>query len=569
MRRTTTLRQTANTAARRRFRKRKKYLLVGAIAVPTIAAVLFSAKMLSSKSPGGRGAVAGAYDTTTVAVLYFDDESNGKLAYLADGLTETLIDQLEGVQAVDVISRDGVSRFRGKNPSNDSVASVLGAGTIVRGSVLENGDRVGINIRIVDGNGGGDQRRKGIELPQGDLLAVRNAVVDSVRTFLSDYLGEEIRTRTLRAGTTNAAAWTLTQRAEKHRKDAIAAAAARDTVAAPQNFALADSLLASAEKLDAHWSAPVAMRSLVALNRAQASRTDVAKWIDQGIALADRAIQMDPNNVDAWESRGRLHYLRWTRNVITDANDARQTLTAADADLSKATELDKTRASAWNTLSNVRSDNDDFTGAKIAATRAYEEDAFLSSIEGVIYNLYRTSYNLEQVQDSRKWCNEGFSRFPKNRAFTRCRLWLRTLSGVTPNVDSAWTDAKEYEELSPPAARDYVRLESQLVVAGTLARASRTDASRRQVLADSARQLLLRVRAAAKEDVDPEHELMGLEAFIRTLFEEKQDTDEAISILRRYVSGNPGHREGLARSQSWWWRSLKPDPRYQALVAGR
>jgi hypothetical protein len=273
--------------------------------------------------------------------------------------------------------------------------------------------------------------------------------------------------------------------------------------------------------------------------------------------------------VDAWEARGRLHYLRWTRNVVTDANDARRALTAAEADLSKATELDKSRASAWNTLSNVRSDNDDFTGAKLAATRALEEDAFLASIESVIYNLYRTSYNLEQVEDSRKWCNEGFRRSPRNRAFTRCRLWLRTLTGVAPNVDSAWIDAKEYEELSPPAAREYVRLESQLVVAGTLARASRTDAARQQALADSARRLLLRVRAAATEAVDSEHELMGLEAAMRTLFETKQDTDEAIAILRRYVSGNPGHREGLARSQSWWWRPLKADPRYQALVAGR
>jgi hypothetical protein len=68
--------------------------------------------------------------------------------------------------------------------------------------------------------------------------------------------------------------------------------------------------------------------------------------------------------------------------------------------------------------------------------------------------------------------------------------------------------------------------------------------------------------------VDKEGELPGVEAFIRTLFNTPQDTDEAFRILKVYLSGSPQHRALLRESQSWWWRGLKADPRFADLVAG-
>ena len=77
---------------------------------------------------------------------------------------------------------------------------------------------------------------------------------------------------------------------------------------------------------------------------------------------------------------------------------------------------------------------------------------------------------------------------------------------------------------------------------------------------DSARKVL----AAARPDPadDKEGELAGVEAFIRTLFGTAQDTTEALSILNRYASGSPQHRERLANSDLWWWAGLKNDPRF-------
>jgi hypothetical protein len=47
------------------------------------------------------------------------------------------------------------------------------------------------------------------------------------------------------------------------------------------------------------------------------------------------------------------------------------------------------------------------------------------------------------------------------------------------------------------------------------------------------------------------------------------EKDEAIRLLSTYLAANPQFRESMARDQSWWFRELRSDPRYQALVGGR
>jgi hypothetical protein len=85
-------------------------------------------------------------------------------------------------------------------------------------------------------------------------------------------------------------------------------------------------------------------------------------------------------------------------------------------------------------------------------------------------------------------------------------------------------------------------------------------------LQDSARHLL--VAARADRSADPGGELLSVEAFIRTLFNNPADTDEAFKLLQRYLSEHPAHLAGLKQSQSWWWKQLKLDARFVELVGG-
>src|SRR6266699_5996719 len=73
--------------------------------VPVAAIALVLVGYVAVRSArAGRGTAVGGLDPRHVAVLYFTDESNGhSLGYLADGLTEALIDALREVPALTVV----------------------------------------------------------------------------------------------------------------------------------------------------------------------------------------------------------------------------------------------------------------------------------------------------------------------------------------------------------------------------------------------------------------------------------------------------------------------------------
>jgi TolB-like protein/DNA-binding winged helix-turn-helix (wHTH) protein/Flp pilus assembly protein TadD len=91
---------------------------------------------------------------TTVAVLPFEagDDSDGSTdRYVAFGMTEALITELSRVGALRVISQTSVMQYQGgaRKPLKQ-IANELGAGTIVEGSVLREGDRVRITVQLID-----------------------------------------------------------------------------------------------------------------------------------------------------------------------------------------------------------------------------------------------------------------------------------------------------------------------------------------------------------------------------------------------------------------------------------
>jgi len=510
--------------------------------------------------PAAGAPASGGLDPRTVAVLYFADRSEGRAReYVSDGLTESLIEQLGQVRALDVVSTNGVAAFRGSAASPDSVARALRAGTVVMGSVEEVGDRLRIAVRMIDGNSGVTLKRKVVEQATADVLGARDKVAREVADFLRARVGEEVSLRERRAGTRDVVAWQQLLRAERLQRDAELAAGEGDSAAAARHFAGADSLLALAEARDPAWVDPITLRAAVAVSRVRARPTAIAArpWVEAGLGHAARALARSPRDPASLEFRGTLRYFAWALSLAPDPRDAATLLRAAEADLRTATDFDRSRAGAYSVLSQVRDQQDDMVGAKLAAQRAYEEDAFLSGADRVLWRLYATSYDLEQFDDAVRWCEEGRHRFPANPQFVRCRLWLFTTPARPPDVAEAWREVEELRRLTPANDWPIRGREAQILAAAAAARAGD---------ADSARRVLLRARAGA--DVDPQHDLLPFEAFVRTLLDSESDRAEAFSLLRRYVTANPAHRAGFAESQSWWWKEIRTDPRYAELVGG-
>ena len=509
----------------------------------------------------GRGTTVGGLDPRHVAVLYFDDLSRDhSLGYLADGTTEALIANLSQVQPLSVISRNGVSPYRGEAVPVDSIARALAVGTVLTGSVEQLGDRFHVTVRLVDGASGADFKRASFDQRADEVLAaVRDSLSGKVAGFLRERLGEEVRVRMERLGTGSVTAWSLRQRAEKSRKDAEASLERERADTAFAAFRAADSLAALAEAADGKWVDPVVFRGQVALRRARLLADNpraAVPWIQTGLGHAERALRLAPGDGSALELRGTLRYYQWLLRVTPDPAAAQTLLQNARQDLEAAVEADPSLASAYSTLSHLDYQIEDVAAAVLHARRAYEQDAYLSVARDVLQRLFLGSIDLEQFSQAERWCNEETRRFPRDYRSAQCQLLLMTTPAREANVDSTWHLVALLDTVAPQQYRAYIRLEARFRAGGVIARAG---------LKDSAARVLQRTRAAITPAVDPGQELLAIEAMQRTLL---GDHDAAIALLKRYSAANPGHFE-RGKDISWWWRDLKDDPRFKALVGAQ
>ena len=520
-----------------------------AIAIGLVLLVAITWAVLGRR--GSTGARTAGLDLRHVAVLYFEDLSpDSSLGFLADGLTEGLIDQLSQVRTLDVLSRNGVLPFRHSNLLPDSVARALDAGTLVEGSVEPVRDRVRVTVRLVDGATGADLlQRAAFEHPAGNLASIRDTLATEVARVLRERLGEEVRLREERAATKSTDAWTLVQQAERIRKNGEGLLQAGKMDSAVAEFRSTDSVLEAAEHADPRWVDPIVLRGQLIERRVRLTRN--AALIEEGLAHTGRALDLAPQDPRALELRGTLRYRRWQLARPPDPQQASALLQDARSDLERATNIDPTRASAYATLSSLYYQTKDLQGAALAARRAYEEDAYLSNAPDILYRLFFASYDLDQQRQAQRWCQEGTRRFPPDFRFLECQLFMMTRL-EQPDVPRAWRLLAGIDSLVPPPRRAVTHLREQMMVAATIARAG---------LTDSAHHVIERSRGTP--ELDPEHDLVAMEAFVRTLLGER---DEAIRLLQRYVAANPEHSFRVGGDISWWWRDLQNHPGFQALV---
>ena len=541
----------ASLVGGRTRRRRWRVELAAAGAVLAVAlGVAFAARRRAAPAAAG----AGGLDPRHVAVLYFEDQSrDGKLGYLADGLTEALIGDLSRVQPLVVTSRNGVSPYRHAVTPPDSIARALNAGTVVQGSVDDVGGRVRVAIRLIDGASGADYKRGTFEQPTGNALATRDSLVGRVEEFLRERLGEEVTLRSAQRGTGVAAAWSLEQQAERSRKDAewwLQQDSLAHTMAA---FERADSLAAAAEAADPQWAEPIVLRGQVAYRRARLGkdRRELSHWIDVATAHAERAVGREPSDPAALELRGTVRLYAFLQQLAGDPARADALLGGARKDLEAAVQFDPTRASAYSALSFLYYQTEDVPAALLAARKAYEQDAYLTAAPDILSRLFFGSYDLEQFTQAKRWCLEGERRFPRDYRFAECRIFLMTTDMAPADGPDAWRLLARIDSTIPGPHRVAEHHRAQMLVGAVLARAG---------LKDSARHVLIAARAGREDD--PQQELPLLEAFGRTLLDEP---GEAIELLKRYVAANPAHSFQRGGDVSWWWRDLRKDPRFTQL----
>src|SRR5689334_22415616 len=87
----------------------------------------------------------------SIAVLPFQNLSDEKEnAYFADGIQDDILTNLSKIGELKVISRTSVMQYRGQTTNIREIAKALDVGTVLEGSVQRIGNRVRVNVQLID-----------------------------------------------------------------------------------------------------------------------------------------------------------------------------------------------------------------------------------------------------------------------------------------------------------------------------------------------------------------------------------------------------------------------------------
>lgn len=504
---------------------------------------------------GGGEETSPALDPRRVAVLYFDDHSQGdSLGYFAQGLTEHLIHRLTQVEALEVVSRHGVKPFRESAVTMDSIARTLRAGSIVEGSVQRTGDLLRATVQLIDGETQTHLMSTVLSRPERELFALQDTLAEEVSRLLRNRLGREIELESWKAETESVEAWKLVQRADRLWEDADSLDDRGEAEMAVRLAARGDSLLAEARELAPEWTQPSVLRArlaVVTVNPYAASWTGgERRAVLRGLEHAGEAVRLGPDDPEARIERGKLQF--WLSRHVDDAGRADSLLSLAERDLREAVRLDESSARGWLALSTLLHEGrGELEEARYAARRAREADAFLTVPADIHFQFFYTSLNRSDFEDAVYWCRSGKRRYPERVDFRSCELILLATPGaLEPDVDRARELVEAIRERSNPRRASYNVGVARRQVAAVLARAGR---------ADSARRLLeqLEVRGPAPPPFAYE------EAHVHLLLGERE---AALDHLRSFLEAAPSYADEIARDP--WFAALRGDPEFRDLVKG-
>ena len=178
--------------------------LIGAAAVVFIAAAISIGRWLR---PGSSGA---GHPRTVIAVLPFENLSaQGPYGYFAGGLHDELLTQLSKISALKVISRTSVVTYAGSSKGLKEIADELAAGTIVEGSVQVAGDRLRVNVQLIDAATDEHLWAEGYDRTLADVFAVQSEIAQRIVEAVGGALTGAERQVIASVPTTNAEAYRL------------------------------------------------------------------------------------------------------------------------------------------------------------------------------------------------------------------------------------------------------------------------------------------------------------------------------------------------------------------------
>jgi TolB-like protein/Tfp pilus assembly protein PilF len=236
----------------------------------------------------------------TIAVLPFQNFSPDKEnAFFADGVQDDILTSLAQIKDLRVISRSSVMKFRDAAAQNlHQIGKALGVANVLEGSVRREGDRVVVNVQLVDAQSARQIWANRYDRTLADSLGLQGELASEIADALRATLSTDEQARVTAKPTQNPDAYVFYLRANQISRNPdtlledykTADQLYMQAIALDPNFALAHARLASVCAEVFHYYEPT------------------ESWRARARAEAETAFRLQPNLAETHFALGQCIY---------------------------------------------------------------------------------------------------------------------------------------------------------------------------------------------------------------------------------------------------------------------
>jgi TolB-like protein/Tfp pilus assembly protein PilF/class 3 adenylate cyclase len=388
---------------------------LGTAALVLLAALALGAFLWSKRTPAP-GIASTKTDTAaipakSIAVLPLENLSDDKEnAFFADGIQDDLLTSLAKIKDLKVISRTSVMSYRNKGARNlREIGKELGVANVLEGSVRRVGNRVLVNVQLIDTANDQHLWAERYDRTLTDSITLQGELASVIAGALRATLTPEEKARVETKPTDNPDAY-------------VAYLQGREVQLRPENsrenLLSAESFYKQAIALDPKFVLARARLSLVQALIYEYFEASNAARLAEARANAEEALRLDPNSAEAHSSLARSAQnagdATTTRRELDTAvrlqpNDASLLMTAAVtqwgmgwneeavANFKRATELGPREAKNFFSYGVLLKELD-----REAEARAALDHALLLAPESVYFRLQRAQAEVSWTGDIKR-----------------------------------------------------------------------------------------------------------------------------------------------------------------------
>ena len=234
----------------------------------------------------------------SIAVLPFENLSDEKEnAYFADGVQDDVLTNLSKISDLRVISRTSVMQYRGRPTNLREIGKALGVSNILEGSVRRSGNKVRVNVQLIDANTDEHLWANDYDRDLTDIFAIQSDLAGEIAKALQAKLSPSEKSQMSRKPTENGEAYLAFFQAHD------LSCAFEDSVKLKQS----EQLYQRAIDLDPNFALALARYSQLESWMLR-THEGTSEHREKARSLAERALQLQPDLPEAHLALGFSYY---------------------------------------------------------------------------------------------------------------------------------------------------------------------------------------------------------------------------------------------------------------------